>query len=68
MKNLTMDNLMESIYDADMNEITLIFADGTQARGTAPEGSFANEDYFDSEENVTAFLSEAEIENKEEEA
>lgn len=67
MANLAVNNLMESNYDADMNEMTLIFeADGKRifARGTAPEGSFDDERYFDSEKNVQAFLKDASIEEE----
>lgn len=67
MMEMTVRNLMESNYDADMNQITLIFQDGdsrVMATGTAPEGSFDNENYFDSEENIKAFLKDAEIEER----
>lgn len=56
---------MYSNYDADMNQMTLIFDDGNSraiATGKAPEGSFNNENYFDNEENIKAFLETAEIE------
>lgn len=64
---LTVRTLMESNYDRDMNTITLIFQDGNSrvmATGTAPEGSFSDEKYFDKEENIKSFLEEAEIEER----
>lgn len=65
---ITVRTLAESNYDADMNQITLIFQDGdsrVMATGTAPEGSFGDENYFDSEENIKTFLEDAEIEEDE---
>lgn len=67
MIEMTVRTLMESNYDADMNKITLIFQDGdsrVMATGTAPEGSFDDENYFDSEENIKTFLEDAEIEER----
>ena len=64
---MTVRTLMESNYYADMNQITLIFQDGdsrVMATGTAPEGSFSDEKYFDREENIEAFLKDAEIEER----
>ena len=65
MMEMTVRTLTESDYDADMNQITLIFQDGdsrVMATGTAPEGSFSDENYFDSEDNIKSFLKDAEIE------
>lgn len=65
MIEMTVRTLMESDYDADMDQITLIFDDGdsrVMATGTAPEGSFDDENYFDNEENIKDFLEHAEIE------
>lgn len=65
---MTVRTLAESNYDADMKQITLIFQDGdsrVMATGTAPEGSFDDENYFDSEENIKTFLEDAEIEEDE---
>jgi len=67
MIEMTVRTLMESNYDADMNQITLIFQDGdsrVMATATAPEGSFDDENYFDSEENIKTFLEDAEIEER----
>ena len=64
---MTVRTLMESDYDSDMNQITLIFDDGdsrVMATGTAPEGSFDDENYFDNEENIKDFLEHAEIEEE----
>ena len=66
MIEMTVRTLMESDYDADMDQITLIFDDGdsrVMATGTAPEGSFDDENYFDNEENIKDFLEHAEIED-----
>lgn len=67
MENLTVETLMNSEYDADMNRIYLQFdVDGKEvvAYGKAPEGSFAHEDWFDHQENIDAFLKDATIEEK----
>lgn len=64
---MTVRTLAESNYDRDTNTITLIFHDGDNrimATGTAPEGSFDDEKYFDREENIEAFLKDAEIEER----
>lgn len=64
---MTIRTLMESNYDRDTSTITLIFQDGdnrVMATGTAPEGSFSDEKYFDKEENIKAFLKDAEIEER----
>ena len=66
---LTASTLMKSIYDADMDEMTLIFqTDGGRvfARGKAPEGSFTDERYFDSDESIRSFLEDADVEREEE--
>lgn len=65
MIEMSVRTLMESDYDPDMNRITLIFEDGdsrAMATGTAPEGSFDDENYFDSWVNLKTFLEHAEIE------
>lgn len=65
MIEMTVRTLMESIYDGDMNQTTLIFEDGNtkiMATGKDPEGSKDDEFYFDNEENIKAFLETAEIE------
>ena len=67
MIEMTARTLMESIYDGDMNETTLIFEDRdikAIATGRVPEGSKDDEFYFDNEENIKAFLKTAEIENR----
>ena len=64
---MTVRTLMESIYDGDMNQTTLIFEDENtkiMATGKGPEGSKDDEFYFDNEENIKAFLKTAEIENR----
>lgn len=56
---------MYSNYDADMNQMTLIFDDGNSraiATGKDPEGSKDDANYFDNEENIKEFLKTAEIE------
>lgn len=64
MIEMTARTLMESIYDGDMNETTLIFEDRDTkaiATGRVPEGSKDDEFYFDNEENIKTFLETAEI-------
>lgn len=59
MTEMTNRTLTYSNYDADMKQMTLIFDDGNSrvvATGKAPKESFNNENYFDSEENINAFL------------
>lgn len=55
-------DLESSVYDTDMDEITLIFFSGLMARGKAPEESFEDEHYFDNDEAVADFLSNSTIE------
>lgn len=55
-------DLESSVYDKDMDEITLIFTSGLMARGKAPEESFEDERYFDDDETVADFLSSSTIE------
>ena len=60
MIEMSTRTLMESIYDGDMNQITLIFEDGDTkviATGKDPENN-DNENYFDNEENINAFLTD----------
>ena len=60
MIEMSTRTLMKSIYDGDMNQITLIFEDGDTkviATGKDPEGN-DNEFYFDNEENINAFLTD----------
>lgn len=60
MIEMSTRTLMESIYDGDMNQITLIFEDGDTkviATGKDPEGN-DNEFYFDNEENINTFLTD----------
>ena len=60
MIEMSTRTLMESIYDGDMNQITLIFEDGDTrviATGKDPEGN-DNENYFDNEENINTFLTD----------
>lgn len=64
MIEMSTRTLMESIYDGDMNQITLIFEDGDTkviATGKDPEGN-DNEFYFDNEENINAFLTDLDTE------
>ena len=59
MTEMTNRTLTYSNYDADMKQMTLIFDDGNSravATGKVPKESFNNENYFDSEENINAFL------------
>lgn len=56
------DNLESSVYDKDMDEITLIFFSGLMARGKAPEESFENERYFDDNETIADFVASSTIE------
>lgn len=68
MIEMTVRTLMESDYDADMNQMTLIFDDGNSraiATGKAPKESFNNENYFDDEENIKSFLEDLETEIEE---
>ena len=61
MIEMSTRTLMKSIYDGDMNQITLIFEDGDTrviATGEVPESSYDNENYFDNEENINAFLTD----------
>ena len=65
MTEMTNRTLTYSNYDADMNQITLIFDDGNSrvvATGKAPRESFNNENYFDDEENIKAFLKDLKTE------
>lgn len=55
-------DLESSVYDTDMDEITLIFFSGLMARGKAPEESFEDEHYFDNDEAVADFISGSTIE------
>lgn len=55
------DNLESSVYDKDMDEITLIFFSGLMARGKAPEESFKDERYFD-DETVADFVASSIVE------
>ena len=60
MIEISTRTLMKSIYDGDMNQITLIFEDGDTrviATGKDPEGN-DNEFYFDNEENINTFLTD----------
>ena len=60
MIEMSTRTLMESIYDGDMNQITLIFEDGdtrVMATGKDPESN-DNENYFDNEENINTFLTD----------
>lgn len=60
MIEMSTRTLMESIYDGDMNQITLIFEDGDTkviATGKDPENN-DNETYFDNEENINTFLTD----------
>ena len=64
MIEMSTRTLMESIYDGDMNQTTLIFEDGDTkviATGKDPEGN-DNEFYFDNEENINAFLTDLDTE------
>lgn len=56
------DNLESSVYDKDMDEITLTFFSGLMARGKAPEESFEDEHYFDDDRAVAYFVSSSTIE------
>lgn len=56
------DNLESSVYDKDMDEITLTFFSGLMARGKAPEESFENERYFYDDETVADFVASSTIE------
>lgn len=56
------DNLESSVYDKDMDEITLIFFSGLMARGKAPEESFEDEHYFDDDRAVAYFVASSTIE------
>lgn len=56
------DNLESSVYDKDMDEITLGFFSGLMARGKAPEDSFEDEHYFDDDEAVADFVASSTIE------
>ena len=59
MTEMTNRTLTYSNYDADMEQMTLIFDDGNSrlvATGKTPRESFNNENYFDDEENIKAFL------------
>lgn len=56
------DNLESSVYDKDMDEITLVFFSGLMARGKAPEESFENERYFYDDETVADFVASSTIE------
>ena len=65
MTEMTNRTLTYSNYDADMNQMTLIFDDGNSrvvATGKAPRESFNNENYFDDEENIKAFLEDLKTE------
>ena len=67
MKNLTVETLMNSEYDADTNRIYLDFEDGNNkwvAYDEAPEKQFDDESYFDNQENIYKFLKDAIIEEK----
>ena len=64
MIEMSTRTLMESIYDGDMNQTTLVFEDGDTkviATGKDPEGN-DNEFYFDNEENINAFLTDLDTE------
>lgn len=64
MIEMSTRTLMESIYDGDMNQITLIFEDGDTrviATGEDPEDN-DNENYFDNEENINTFLTDLDTE------
>lgn len=56
------DNLESSVYDKDMDEITLVFFSGLMARGKAPEESFKDERYFDDDETVADFVASSTVE------
>lgn len=56
------DNLESSVYDKDMDEITLVFFSGLMARGKAPEESFEDEHYFDDDRAVAYFVASSTIE------
>ena len=65
MTEMTNRTLTYSNYDADMEQMTLIFDDGNSravATGKAPKESFNNEFYFDDEENINAFLTDLDTE------
>lgn len=55
-------NLESSVYDKDMDEITLVFYNGLMARGKAPEESFEYERYFDNDETIADFMSSSTVE------
>lgn len=63
---LTVDTLTYSIADDD-NKMDLLFdVDGEtwMASGNCPEGAVVNEGYWESQENIDAFLEDAEIVRK----
>lgn len=65
MIEMSTRTLMKSLYDGDMNQITLIFEDGDKrvmATGKDPECNYNNELYFDNEENINAFLTDLDTE------
>lgn len=55
-------DLESSVYDKDMDEITLVFSSGLMARGKAPEESFEDEHYFDDDRAVAYFVASSTIE------